>query len=102
VTILDRIEGCGRHGLVWRWQYAPGLEVRQPDADRSVSGISSSGEVRFVMSWHGRELSGKIEPTRYHPNYGATVPIKCLAISVQADLPYEARFVLRSGDISGA
>ncbi len=89
--VMDRIEGKGRHRAEASLVLSPEWNA-VPAAGGWVL-MKDSRQVR--VSIHGsQELSLRMEPHKYHPEYGSEAATVRLAWSAESDLPIETQAVL--------
>jgi len=91
-TINDRMEGTGEHDFLWRWLFAPSVDVKLAKALSSVEMVA--GNQNFVFVWEGEKLSAQILDSEYYPEYGMRMPTKCLELSAMSQLPFNVKFTV--------
>jgi hypothetical protein len=85
-TITDTIGGAGRHRLRWRFHLDPCLKISRCEADHFRFGdgftLAAAGRLRIGEGW-------------FSPSYNVRMPIDVCEISLDAELPVTAEFILR-------
>jgi hypothetical protein len=82
LTIVDRLDGSGRHALTWHFHLAPGVTIRPAGA--GVCALDAGGH-RWRLS-ADPALTPSIVDAWYSPSYGVRVPCKALDLSATHDV----------------
>ena len=92
LCVRDRVEGAGRHKVVWRFQFAPGASVHV--ASDGARARIDGRDVWLTAASRPAGSEWRVDPSWVSPRYGVKVAAPVLILSAQADLPAEAAFVI--------
>ena len=98
IDVCDRLDGGGRHALVWNFTLAPGVTVRQAGERQWEIG---SGSVRalFRLAEMGpgearRKARLEVVEAWVSPRYGVKESARAIRLHLEADLPVDSRFLI--------
>jgi len=94
IVILDYLDGTGNHQLLWRWHFAPTVNVELMKSLSAVRIAANNGK-SCVFSWKDENLSSQIKESEYYPEYGMSRPTHCLEISTTSQLPFRVSFIIQ-------
>jgi len=91
LSLRDRVSGERRHGLEWRFLFAPEVEVRL-DEERITA---SRDGATLLLRFDGREeLKARVEHGWYSPSYGVRRETSRLVVAGACELPVDMAFVV--------
>ena len=95
ISINDHFEGTGEHCLLWMWLFAPSVKV-ELSKGTPYSVEMNTGDQGFLFAWEDGKLSSQLLDSHHYPEYGKSVPTRCLRLSTTSELPYSINFTVRA------